>query len=663
MADKPPPDISAVARRNAEAMLKAERAAIRLREANQALEKAQAAVVSGNRSSLESLLKVEAALHKVKSAAMQNADAQAKLSDNAQKSAKSHKSLSVETEGFVTKLNQGIGVVKSFTDVVIGLGRAVFGTAAEMGRALIEQAAFYEGTRTTLDAVLRDQGPGAGRSEFGRTLQLAPMLPGDVSDISRSRTAIATAGFHARAELDTVSSLVEDLAALQPTRAAEIRDSVVRSIAEVRSANRGSREQVRELMHAGVNVQELYAGLARRHNLQGSQASQVTQVENLLRTRQIKGNEFINATIEAVQKTTGKQIGQFAIARGGDSLDAVLSNIKAGPVTMLLNLFHKFDGAAPGMMQIKNTLKAISELFDATTPRGARLAGMLERLLRGVAGRVNFAGIVNTLDTVLDVVEGLASAGTFLWDNIVAPFGSAVWGTIAGLMPVISAAISNIFGTNTTQSAEGWRMIVTYAGKLMGFGLVTIFTAVLVAVKALATVWHVMVPVVATVAGWIEKIVGWLSNNVVVRTFQAAADIGSKIGAGLVAGMGAVRGTVAAAGADLAHDAVTGTETTLAIRSPSRVFMRLGEHSAEGFAQGMEGSGRPRAGAESMAMGGARGAAGGGSKGPVSLVVNVNVEGGVESGQGARELGDRIGRLLPLAFADMMDQLAMERGV
>jgi hypothetical protein len=146
------------------------------------------------------------------------------------------------------------------------------------------------------------------------------------------------------------------------------------------------------------------------------------------------------------------------------------------------------------------------------------------------------------------------------------------------------------------------------------------------------------------------------------------ADLGAKMGSGLVDGLRKSGAIVEVGGIDLAGAAIRGTRKGAKIQSPSRVFMDLGGMIGQGFADGIDDSASMVDAAIARMTGAAAMRSGGGGKlgGPgsvsVPIVVNVNAGSHASAEEIADVVEDRLHALAPGALQSALEQLAMQTG-
>lgn len=262
--------------------------------------------------------------------------------------------------------------------------------------------------------------------------------------------------------------------------------------------------------------------------------------------------------------------------------------------------------ALEGYIAMKPIIKSIREFF--ASPGGAKLLGIV-------------------LGVIVSALKGLAIAVVF----VVGVFAT-LWAT--------AAAIAIVF----------WSLI----GAVVSFG-VTLGQGFAKAIAdAIQTVWTLGSAIGdALAAAWL-KINEWTGGAA-----QAAVDFVT----GLVNGITQGATQVVDAVGNLASSATSAFKNALGIHSPSRVMMQLGEHTTEGFTQGVEGGAEDaQAALEATAQpptapATATGAPSSSSSG-ISVSVTIAPGAIVAGGANASELLE----LLTSQLADKLEEILMQMG-
>lgn len=211
----------------------------------------------------------------------------------------------------------------------------------------------------------------------------------------------------------------------------------------------------------------------------------------------------------------------------------------------------------------------------------------------------------------------------------------------------LRAALMAAFGGDAADKAERMQQMLNL-GKAAAFGLIVALAALGLIIAAVGSfIWDMLQPVIALIQLWdaAEKALGD-AGAAMQQTLESFTfpDLGGEAGAmidGLINGITSKIGDVVAAMSNLGNMAASALRNALGIHSPSRVMMEAGGYTAEGFAQGVEGSagaaqqamqrlGAPPAKSEAGKGGDAKG-----NPGTVTIIINATVE-------HAKEIADTI---------------------
>ncbi|GAA1865397.1 hypothetical protein GCM10009836_52190 [Pseudonocardia ailaonensis] len=275
----------------------------------------------------------------------------------------------------------------------------------------------------------------------------------------------------------------------------------------------------------------------------------------------------------AAQVTAGMPQITTAFQTGFDSVSTQMNS----SFTLILNglTVQMASMATAVTMGMATVQAAFTNGFAVITPAvlagftGAGLAAQTGMLAMQTAVTVGMAAIQAAVITGMAAVNaalatGFVSAGA----AAIAAMASMVAAVVAGMAQMVAAVTS---GTGQMQAAwvSGWAAMQA---------------ATLAAVAAMvAALTGGMAQALAVVQSSIAAMVGAL--QAAVGQFRAA---GANMGAALADGLRSQAGNVRAAAAELANAAAAATAAAAQIRSPSRVFLRLGRYIGQGFRIGIE---------------------------------------------------------------------------
>jgi hypothetical protein len=477
----------------------------------------------------------------------------------------------------------------------VAAGAAIARVGLSAGRFVVEQTMFQQSTMTSLNAMLRDQGAGAGRAEFRRSLQLAALLPGENNEFVASRRQLSSTFQNSR-ERDVVFALQEDLANTNPEAATQIRSSLTNVLSQIRGQDRVLGNDLNQLQAAGLGRAKIFDEIARGRGLRGNETSQRRQAAALISSGQVHADEAIRAMVRATERQTGQRIGGFALAQG-NSLAGQLSNLESAPATLLQNL----DLAnLPGIQAFTGALRNINALFDAASPRGQRLIRLMEHLINDVFGelfgQLSGAGGARTLERVFDgmmgAVEGIVGAFRAMWPYLKALGG----GLFAGLSAALGPMLRNLQNVSGTGPRPETLRAFERLGQVLGF----------------------ILGVTVTLVGQVESL---------LARFEQMGTLGQGISSGLANGITAGLPAPVRAVGTVIQGVVGAATTLLDSHSPSRVFEELGRNTMAGYELGVAGGAPGVAGLLEGAVAPPSPQAGVTRSGDVNITVQVDAQG------------------------------------
>jgi len=579
--------------------------------------------------------------------------------------------------GFLVAGNAALGLATALAGALRAIASGAMNAGQAFGSFVLGQVTFHEGTMTSLNALLRSQGAGAGRQEFSRSLQLASLLPGDNNEFVASRRRLAT-NFQSGRERDNVFALQEDLANLNPENASQVRDSLSNVLGQIRGQDRVLGNDLLQLQSAGLARTRIFDAIASMRGLHGTQASMRNQARGLLSNGSVHGDEAIVAMIRATEGMTGSTIGTFS-RNQGNSTAGMVSNLQSAPGTLMQNMMLRAGGPGglSGLSAFNGFLREMNSLLDASSPRGQRIMAILERLINGVFGQLFQRGDATSIvDRLLDAAEALVPVIVSIVTAIRTVAGPAVQ-VFGEMLGPLMRALGN------TGGARWFQVMLRDVGRALGIvaaavvwvtavfaiGLVVAISAVTNLFRALwfvlETVWTVLSTIGALVVTVLQGAWGVLTG-LVTGMWDIGVAIVQGIAGGIRAGAVAVWDAISSVGSGIANS----FRSFFGIASPSRLMMGYGVHISEGLAIGIE-RGAPRA-ADSLrsVMGapgeglatlrGVAGASGGLSLAGASVTVQLNLP---EGTTGAGELAEAVAELMPTALAEAFAQLTQQASV
>lgn len=510
------------------------------------------------------------------------------------------------------------GVATAVGAIGVAATGALAGVAsltAQFGRAVLSAASFRETTLTTLELF------SGSRSNalrlFGQGQRLAAATPFGVREVMGAQTQLLSQGFSEQ-ELNPLIAFVSDLASARGDQTV-MRD-VINQLSQVRSLGRLQWEDLKQIaQRSGVSVSGVYDQIAQAMNL-GTGAAGREAAQAAMRAHRVDANTGIRAMMDAfVQQSGGGPLGTIS-ERQSRTLSGLFSTFQDIPETFLQSI--DFENI-PGINALKNAMSSIIRMMDAAGPRGQRLQRVLRTIVDSGFSRL-FEGfdenaIGSVIDRIIDFLDNAAPSVETVVRGFRA-FGSGMWEALA---PTIQQLVNGLSSLGSDRR---------FIDNMRDFGTVvgTVVSAVVRLGQALAAL-----PGFGSELG--DTLYNMIHGDATagIRTTRVENGItrvtGANTAEGFARGMNEGLPSVQSAAQRLAETADRTSRQELEVRSPSRVFERIGGYVGQGFAHGLEGaSATIGAAATAMATPALSAASLGGgaaARGPVTLHIEVHGSG------------------------------------
>ena len=525
----------------------------------------------------------------------------------------------------------GITAGLSAVAVVAGVATgavSMLANAAGVGiRETVGLVSFQQDSMAVLETMLGSAS--AARREFQRSLDIADASPLDTRDVISMRQRLTTSGFTNERERDVMSAALSDVASL---RGMESANRALLGFSQMRAMGSMGMEdfgQIREA--AGINQRNVFLSLARSRGLHGSEDEQVRAVTRLVSQRRISADEGIRASLEAMSSQFGGGPLGTITERLGSTITGRLSTVKSAITSLLLSVDLT---RIPGVQMFSRALENVGRLLARSNPLAQRLRDSLTNLIdRGFSALFGSIGS-SAGQARLEAFLRAAISGIDMLSSTIERTAPRARGFFAGLESGLAPVARMLAAINGGQR-EGAGAIEQSATAWQRFGE-RLGAAVSVVAGALTVLYNfgqilvswVLFParVAASTLGvlW-TQISSFASGGVSLR------DAGYNLLMGFVEGIWDAFGTVIGTIHQAFTSVVAAGRAALGIASPSREFAYLGEMSAAGFVQGIEGGASDAQSSMRalMAPPGVAGALGAGSGG-VNITIQIDGSGSAQ---------------------------------
>jgi len=527
--------------------------------------------------------------------------------------------------GSIGKMFSVAGAVTAAVELAAAIGTI----GVSLARSVVEMAAFRESSVASMEVVMGSS-EAAGRS-FRNAITIANQTPLDTRDVVGMYTRFSTAGFGER-ELEPLTAAATDLASAFGQQAGSSFSLVV---SQMRAADRMDRGDLRQMLNAGINTGSVLDSIARQLNIQGrDERARRQNVLQAITRGQVRGDTGITAAMEAVSArlNRGGALGGYA-RRQSQTLTGALSNAQNAWGNLLLSMN---TGQSPGLRRMADGINAFTDAMAPTRSIGRELVGIVGDFTEVFAGGIFGNG--NTSSAIDGVAQALRTARPHLsgFFRGLMGFGQGAGTGFMGVMRTVMELVGGL-GNQGESSAEKWARFGASFGRLVA-GLLVFVGAVGAASVSVAGLFATLTSFGTGVANGFRTIPGQMVDGFITGLHEHWGRLTSELH------------TLAAGLPDPIRSA-------LGIRSPSRVMMELGEHTARGFELGISGGqgGVGRAMSDLVGPVGAAPVAGAlGGRGDINVSIAVQVDG---SRGDAEEFGQRVGRSILGELVDLLGTL------
>lgn len=319
-----------------------------------------------------------------------------------------------------------------------------------------------------------------------------------------------------------------------------------------------------------------------------------------------KGNVQMATALQSVTGKLGDKYGVSADKLNGFAKELLAADIHGKAFTDSLKALT-IEQSATGeadvsgyIEQLKSGKKSAAEMAaeterifgPAATARGKTLESSIDRIKRRFGEMLATPEVQKGFDSAIGVVENFlkSAEGKLAASNLAAALSTGLK-ALPGMITTVTNALPAL--------SEGFRAVASVVSSVLGpavsvvTGLAKAVSGVFRALKSAADSAGVFGGTGATEGAgrW-----GWMKAKAQADGQAAGQALANGIAAGEASGMAVVQ----AASAALAAAATSAVTAALEIHSPSRVFARLGRHTAEGFAMGLAANDAPEAAASAM---------------------------------------------------------------
>jgi len=541
--------------------------------------------------------------------------------------------------------------------------QALFRVAAAGAAKLAQSVAFGESLRFSLTRFLG--GASQADAAINKLMKTANELGLEFQDAATSFKNFVSAGFSEEAAMNLVKFKADVLALGDGSNETAMRvTEAFKQVEKAMAAGRIEADGFYSILgNLPVNKVQVLTILAKKL---GKEVEEVMKMDvTKLPVKELM-ESFQEATLEA---TKFGKLGDAALKKQMSTMSGMYGLIKT-------NLTNAWDALA---------MKVMPKVADALLPLMSKLGKYLsssdfQNFLTDVAERL--ANAIKTAADYLDRFVSAASQGDvsstlvrWIDDAAKAAAGIMALLQVLHLLPGSAeeggGALDSFFAvigwigdaiSYLTDKATWLGQIVTTVASFMAAWLNPLWYTY----QALKLIYEAVVWVGEAIGGAFVSAWEWVTSSIsgaAGAIISAATSLGSDLISGLVDGIMSMAGAVLSALTGIVGDGIAAAKALLGISSPSKVFAKIGEQTAQGFERGVDGG----ADAASQAVSGMVAppppegsvtpvAAGGGGGGNV-VQIHIDTGGAYGAAQTTSDPAAYAGAVKRMITTDLLDEL------
>lgn len=518
------------------------------------------------------------------------------------------------------------GGIASIAKYAAAAGVALGGMFTLFSVGLFKAQAFKETTMTSLKLILKDGK--AAADVWADSVYLAAKTPLDTQQVINSMRKLLALGMN-KDEARFSFQALGDVASLSESPGQAL-DMMTLALGQIKAAGKLNMQDLKQITNwsaaAGVGLSQVYETIAQQ------MGKTTADIPKMMEQGLISGEAGVFAILKTFQdKVSGGAAGSVMLAQGA-TLNGLFSSLSSKP----FEFFAAIDDSQ-GIKNIKSALANIVEVFDPSTKAGQKLVALI-------------ADLTDEMFSFLNAFAGGGGQDAFAdW------LTSAVDGVRAFIVEVKTGFVAgmDIFRQMTGESSDGATDFVTV-------------------MREVGMVVGVVVTALGFLAGMLRQAYdGWdiLLNKfdwgyIPTQMWEAVKGLGSSIIDGIVEGITGAASRALGAITGVANDVVAAAAGIFQIHSPSKVFEDIGRNTIAGFNVGVENEPVSpmvsTTGPGGTAMTAPVGRSAGGSRGPMTVNVSLNVD---ARGADGASLAKKLAELLPGELMAAFEAMAIEGGV
>ncbi len=280
--------------------------------------------------------------------------------------------------------------------------------AVGFGKAIVGATSFREKWKTLLSHQFGDQ---EGGEVYKKILKAANVTPGTAADLMENTGRLANVGMSG----PNLNAMVGAMASVQAMFDTTSMEKFSRGMTDMFTKAKFEEQDFKQAVSGIIPASAAQEQILRIKGITVAADKVGATFEKLKKHGKITGQEGFLGVLAAFQERIekGMPIGNFAIERGSNSLEGLLSNLEEAPLNFLRSM-DKLD-TLPGLRSFKDFIQRVLKFFDLATPQGEKLAGVVERMTNALFGGLDkldegvlerlFEGGVRVAERFVEVVK------------------------------------------------------------------------------------------------------------------------------------------------------------------------------------------------------------------------------------------------------------------
>lgn len=532
-------------------------------------------------------------------------------------------------KGFGLELGVVTGLAMKAVDAIVALGTASVRGAVDVADFAIGSASFKKNMIASFE--LMEGSVEKAKVTYRTVKDFADLTPFDEGDVMTLFKSVRAAGFEMGETQDFLAGVFDVASTIQPERQKQALEGMTHGLLKMQSQGKLTAESLDMIGDAAagtaVNQSAIFTEIGKMNGITPQAARKLMESGGINAATGITA--FLHAVQEGVDK--GDSLGKATKKFGVESYEGQIASLH----NRFRTIFEDVD-IAP----LTRMMTTINDILKPGSPTEIEISKFANETLGGMFKRAEELLTPENIKASIQTVTDFLKTATIAVGDLVSGFKTG-FGPIPDLLNPTAKGVgglsdavgkSNVnwkeFGIAAGLVANAFTTIVQMGSRVLGF-----LDKASLGPKLLGAAAFAADDALMNSQARLERQV----HDVEARMGTTAVTHGQDAGAGLASGLRSTEANVSRASEDLAMSVADATTSTLEIHSPSRVMMRLGRFTSQGFADGLVANDVQQPMDDLVASPSSSSGSGGGYGGGVQISVtfgDINVSGSDARGAG-----------------------------